>query len=270
MAVTQSGSNLLLVSFAKRHPDDFALSIMKGDVQTQESLLSALPDETMASVVAYLPPDVIQSFLRRRDEATIARWMAQLDLDSAVKLARQIGEVRLNQLGKAIPEARLSRLINSCRYPELSVGAYVTSAFSWVREDQTILDAIVKLRSQRMQSDAPLLVLDDSTHVLGWFDTDKALLADSTDFVRGCVAPVQPVLATSDVRATLLEFRAQREAWLPVIDVDAHPVGLLHQSKLPMVSWQASIGGHDLFVPIIDAMLALLAGLTRSAIERRP
>lgn len=223
----------------------------------------------MATVVAYLPPDITQAFVGRQDDATLTRWMDQLDIDSAVKLARQIGEDRLSLLEAGIPVRRYAQLMRACRYSELSVGAYITSAFSWVREDQPIAYAVTVLRSQQQQNDAPLLVLDDSTHVLGWFDTEKALLADLADDVRGCVAPVQPVLVTSDVRATLLEFRAQREVWLPVIDTDSHPVGLLHQSKLPMLSWQESASGYGMFVPVIDAMLGLLTGLATNVFERR-
>ena len=269
MAETSLDSDLLLVRYAQRHPDDFALSIMKGDTQAQESLLSILPDDTMATVVAHLPPDISQAFVARQDDSTLTRWMAQLELDSAIKLARQIGENRLNHLETGIPSPRYAQLMRACRYSELSVGAYITSTFSWVREDQTIADAVTALRFQRLQNDAPLLIVDSSTRVLGWFDTAKALVADPTDTLHGCVAPVQPVLASLDVRATLLEFRAQREIWLPVIDADAHPIGLLHQSKLPMVAWQESASGYSMLVPVIDAMLELVTGLATTVIERR-
>ena len=223
----------------------------------------------MAKVIVHLRPEITQSFLALQDDETLARWLTQLDKDSAVKLARQIDEDRLTQLASSIPSQRYLQLTRAWSYSELNVGAYVTSAFGWVREDQTIADAISILRAQRRQNDAPLLVLDRGNHVLGWFDSENALLADSTDFVRRCVASVQPVLATSDVRATLVEFRAQREVWLPVIDVDAQPIGLLHQSKLPMVSWHASAKGHGMFMTVVDAMLDLMTGVLIAAFGQR-
>ena len=133
------------------------------------------------------------------------------------------------------------------------------TSFSEVSDARSVADAVQELGSRETRDRAPLLVVNEEGILIGWLDTQQALLCGPAGLVRDCVVPVRPVTANANLHTAMLEFAARNEPWLPVVDADARPIGLLHRSRLPHASPQPSAGGPALFVTLAAVMSALLA-----------
>ncbi|MDE0064250.1 MAG: hypothetical protein OXU72_15855 [Gammaproteobacteria bacterium] len=251
----------LLERYAQRHPGEFALAIARSGSSAVYPLLASLPESVLPAVVVNLPKGMARAFLVHSSDSELVRWLSEADLDSAVRLARLLDQPLRAGLADRLPARRRKDLDRYCSFPDSSVGAYVDTDFAAVSEAQSIAEAVQALDAPESPDRIPLLVVDRKGRLAGWLDTQLALLHGPDGSVRDCLVPIRPLKANTQLYAAAVEFAALDEPWLPVIDAQSRPVGLLHRSRLPDVSASPSANAPSVLTTLAGTLFELLAEL---------
>ncbi len=263
------GSSRLLAGYARRRPAEFANAVARAGAAAANTLLDGLSDDVLPAVAVHLPQAIAMQLLDRSTDDRLVRWLAEADLDTAVRLARRIGQQRRHDLARRLPARRRRDVDRYCSCPDGSVGAHVDTRFESVSDAATVADAVRALGSRQTRDRAPLLVVDVQGRFVGWLDAQKALLRGPGGSVRDCVTPVRPVPAHSELLNARLMFTARDESWLPVVDVRSRPIGLLHRSRLPDGSAPPASSAPALLATLTAAMFSLLTELPALVVARK-
>lgn len=226
----------LLVGYALRCPERFALVVARGDADAAEALLSQLPDDVRSVVAVHLPASVAGHFIERTPDKTLRGWLSQSDLAVAVRLARALAPARYAGLAESLPPRRRWQLDRHRSFPDGVAGTHVDVNAPRINAAASIADAVRELSGRDARQHAPLLVVDANDRLLGWFDAEQALQYGRQGRVGDCVAPARALPASMDVRAARNEFTLRGQSWLPISDAEGRLLGVLHRSRLPEVA----------------------------------
>lgn len=270
MTADPSAPGPLVVGYARGQPERFALAIARGDPEAAEALLSRLPYEVLPVVVVHLPPSVADRFVDGIADETLRRWLSQPDLDVAVRLARGLEARRYAGLAAALPPRRRRQLDRHRAFPDGVAGALVDVNAPRIRAAASVADAARELRARKATERTPLLVVDATDRLLGWFDAEQALQYGDRGRVGDCVAPSRALPATADVRAARDEFTRRGQSWLPVADAEGRLLGVLHRSALPGVAPRRDTDGSASVAVLTTMMFELLAELPALVAPGKP
>ena len=144
-----------------------------------------------------------------------------------------------------------------------TVGALADPRYDWLRHDATVADAARTLRSRPDPAGPPILVLDDADRLVGMFDADRGLARGPDALVLDCVAPVRPLPASTALRAAVSAFADRGVGWLPVVDDERRPVGLLEHAMLGRAAFDTVERDEDPLTHVAAIMVEVATDLPR-------
>jgi magnesium transporter len=116
-------------------------------------LLTLLPDEVAAdTLTAMLPDKQVQVFGELEDEQAV-RLLARMKANDAANLLRRLTVESAKSFLKQLPKARSEKVIDLLRYPEATVGGIMTNDMVTLILDQTVREALLRLRDHLKQTD---------------------------------------------------------------------------------------------------------------------
>ena len=116
-------------------------------------LLTLLPDAVAADTLAVMMPDrQVQVFGELEDDQTVRR-LARMRANDAVNLLRRLTVESTESFLKRLPKARSEKLVDLLRYPEATVGGIMSNDMVTLALDQTIREALLRLRERLKQTD---------------------------------------------------------------------------------------------------------------------
>lgn len=142
-------------------------------------LLTLLPDEIAAdTLTAMLPDRQVQVFGELEDEQAI-RLLARMRAHDAANLLRRLTVESTKSFLKRLPKARSDRVIELLRYPEATVGGIMTNDIVMLTSDQTVQDALLRLRHLKQT---------DFTHFLYVVESEASRLLQGTTTLQELIA----------------------------------------------------------------------------------
>ena len=261
MTVGAPAPGTLVEGYARRHPEQFALAVARGDADAAQTLLGELPQDVLPTVVVHLPPSLAGRFVDRIPDETLRRWLSGPDLDVAVRLARGVAAGRYADLSAALPPPRRRQLDRHRAFPDGVAGTYVDVHAPRIEATANVADAVRELGARQARSRAPLLVVDSSDRLLGFLDAELALQYGREARVGDCVAPSRALPATADVRMARDEFALRGQSWLPVADAEGRLLGVLYRDRLPEAEPRRSTESTAAVVLLTETLFELLAEL---------
>jgi magnesium transporter len=116
-------------------------------------LLTLLPDAVAADTLAVMMPDrQVQVFGELEDDQAV-RLLARMRANDAVNLLRRLTVESTESFLKRLPKARSEKLVDLLRYPEATVGGIMSNDMVTLALDQTIREALLRLRERLKQTD---------------------------------------------------------------------------------------------------------------------
>jgi magnesium transporter len=226
--------------FVARYPADAARTLQDLDAEEAAAVLTASRPGEIAAVLTRVGPDVAFRIAQRLPPDAAPRLVGEADPMLATALLRRLesGEPRDAVLNR-LPAARRRELESLLTYPEDSAGSLMDPLAPVFRHDARAGDVAATLHESRRFRDEVILVVDDEGRLMGTLATVKVLLADPDERLATLeprrTASVQALAPREDV-AELIEH--QRLTAIPVVDIDARPVGALSQRALASVAEQ--------------------------------
>jgi magnesium transporter len=142
-------------------------------------LLTLLPDAVAADTLAVMMLDrQVQVFGELEDDQAV-RLLARMRANDAVNLLRRLTVESTESFLKRLPKARSEKLVDLLRYPEATVGGIMSNDMVTLALDQTIREALLRLRERLKQT--------DFTHFLYVVESEASRLLRGTTSLQDLV-----------------------------------------------------------------------------------
>jgi len=189
-----------------------------------------LPKDLAADVFSYLEVEHQQVIITSLSDRDAANIINNLMADDAADLMEEMpASVVKRLLTNANAEAR--RDINHLlRYPEDSAGSLMTVEYVDLKEDQTVTDAIDRIRTKGVDSETinNLYVLDKSRRLVG-IVTLRGILLSQPDAIIADIMEENVISVTTmtDQEEVANQFKKYDFTVMPVVDNENRLVGII-------------------------------------------
>ena len=205
-------------------------------------LLTLLPDALAAETLAAMMPDrQVQVFGEVEDEQAV-RLLARMRANDAANLLRRLTVESTESFLKRLPKARSEKLIDLLRYPEATVGGIMSNDMVTLTLDQTIREALLRLRERLKQT--------DFTHFLYVVESEASRL------LRGTTS-LQDLIVADDERRLheIMNIYVTTLDPLEPADAGAYRVLDSHLAAMPVIGREKQLLG----IVTVDAAVMQVA-----------
>lgn len=169
-------------------------------------------------------------FLRDRSDEEVAAVLGRMESDDAADVLLELDQDRRLPVLNAMPAGAQRKLRALLGYNPSTAGGMMNPDFISLLEDVTVADALGTVRASNfgLQQVAIVCVVDDTGRLVDTLSLAELVRADGAQTVSELVDDFTPAVATeTDVPELARLMSDFNLIALPVLDRDAHPVGIV-------------------------------------------
>ncbi|NBB93928.1 MAG: hypothetical protein GVY32_12265 [Gammaproteobacteria bacterium] len=229
-----NASNPLTIAYARKFPAEVAAHLARVGVEETGRAIAGLPDAVAAGVVARLPHGVGMRILSGLDDARIAAWLEEAGLNDALAILLHVDAGHRIRVLDALSNRRVRRTLRRLVvFPADTVGASLDPAAIRLDANLPLKEAVALLRSDELESEQVIWLVDGEGVYLGRLDLGRALMARSD---RSRLKKFRVEIRPLRGETTLVSARDHGEwlehAELPVVDELGHLLGSICRARL--------------------------------------
>lgn len=263
----------VIADFAERFPDAFASSLRHGSDEEISAIVSSLPPQSIASVVARLPAARLLPLLESGEHSP-RDWLEDAPFDDAIMLLSRMRRERRIALIGSVRDRRLQRrLMRHQQYPRHSTGFYVEDVFLRIDIDTPVRAVLDELRGDEREDPPLMVVVDASGRYAGvlnpWHLMNSRLnsqrLSEQMEYVQP-ISPETPVTAAAEHEGWL------EHNWLPVVDNKQRVLGALSRAAVLGAANRVSPSKQStasLLLELVDGVTHTLGEMLEGLLGRR-
>ena len=263
----------VLADFAERFPDSFANALRQGSDDEISAIVSSLPPQSIASVVARLPAARLRSLLDSGEHSP-RDWLEDAPFDDAIMLlSRMRRERRITLIGSVRDRRLKRRFMRHQQYPRHTTGFYVEDTFLRIDIDTPVSAAVDELRSDERDDPPLMVVVDNSGRYVGvlnpWHLMNNRLgnqrLSEHVEYIQP-IAPETPVTAAAEHEGWL------DHNWLPVVDNKHRVLGALSRAAALSAASRVAPSQQStasLFLELVDGITHTFGEMLDGLLGRR-
>ena len=209
---------------------DIAEILEELDTKNLIKIFRLLPKDIAALVFAYLPIENQQDIIITLSDKEAASIIDNMYADDAADLMEEMpSNIVKRLLSKTTPETRkdINQLL---KYPEDSAGSIMTVEFIDVKENNTVKQAIDKIRKEVSDKETidTCFVVDKGRHLLGIVTLRDLLLSEQDDVMSNIMTNYQTTITTlTDQEEVAKDFQKYDVTSMPVVDSENRLVGII-------------------------------------------
>ncbi len=251
-------ADFLNTDFARKHPDQFARVLGRGEIEEVAAVLAALPIEASATIVSRLPASKVRELLAF-DQQLEAQWLASAPLEDAMSLlSRMPRERSLTLVNSLSSRERRHRLLQYLNYPSHSVGALVTDVPLRVSSELPATEALAEIRGLPAGDPGIVAVVRPDGRYVGTLDVWALLMRDPPrGTIRDYTLPTPAMHPETSLLSAAADKNWQEHSWLAVVDHEQHLLGSITRAKVMSSAGEYSEHAR----PATDILSALLADI---------
>ena len=230
----ETASNAINEHFAQERPSAFAHKLEALPPEISAKLLLSLRFENMVNVWERISAELSKDIAAFLPEEVLLQLLEKLSPTSLINLLSRVeDEQRVAWLASLGPSAR-KEVKSLLDYPEGSAGRSMDPHFIALRPDNTVDDALKKLR--KGVSSRVTYIVDDDLKLIGRIPLERIAVADPERMLEELLEPVMfTVTAVGPLDDVIDAFSDDAIADVPVIDVEGRLVGHFQESKMTSV-----------------------------------
>ncbi len=225
--------NNLSLHFLEKHPRESAKALQDFPAAELAEYFSALPDPVTANILAcFIPADAI-ACLAKMEVSRAGRILEQMGVDVAARLLRSMQQEMQAGLIAAVSPGYAHRLKSVLRYPNGTVGQYMSPNIFVVSQDMHASEIFSAARNATSELQGEIFIVDDKQHLVGLIDIKTLISADPREEVQHLMISPEPAINAR----TNIDYVKEHPAWqdreaLPVIDHNYMFVGVLKRKVM--------------------------------------
>lgn len=213
------------------HPSDIAEEIVDLDLADMRAILRQLSGETVANVLAELPPEAQAKLLENMRIERLAEIIPEMYTDDAADALANVSPERLRRIIAHLPDDEVKEIVSLLRYPDDTAGGIMQTEVYAVNVDLTLAgarEAIRKDEDQDPDSVMYIYAVDESFRLQGVLRLRDLLFRDLRLKVRDVmIRDVRAVSVRADQEEIANVFQKYGFGALPVTDDFGKLVGLV-------------------------------------------
>ncbi len=168
------------------YPADLADLLLAAGVEKGLKLLSSFDDETRGEILHELAEDERDAFLEALTAEDIAAAAREQQSDEAAELIGDLDKEKTSEVLALIPPEERILITELLSYPENTAGSIMTKEFVFVRDTDTVKQAIKTIRRVAKETDDvyTVYVLDAEGVYRGHISLKKLMLANSRSRIK--------------------------------------------------------------------------------------
>ncbi len=174
------------------HPADIANLIENLNFHESTQFVQSLDEETAAEVLEEVEPEYKDTLLERIHPKNLAEIVDEMASDEAVDVIKDLSELKREQVFRRLGSRKAKTLHTLTRYREDVAGGLMNADFMSVNTDETVGQAIKKIRKQSEDhaSIYHVFVLDEEQKLVGIVSIRTLLLAKAREKVASIMSRV--------------------------------------------------------------------------------
>ena len=266
----------LTLAFLADHPAEAARVVEALPVADAAALFAEIPARIGAPMLSAMLTTAAARMLGVLADRQTLALLTAAGTQTAVALLRHVPEPRRTHLIDGLPTgaAMASRVLLG--FPEDAVGAWSDSEVIALAPGISAAQALQRVRDGHESGVDRILVVDQARKLLGEVPLEALLHAPESATVVALMRPITSTLPAMMPIAAASTLRAwEHGSTLPVIDREAHLIGVLRRSTLSRAMRQRAAHLQDNAAQSVTTVIAqgywnVIAGLTAAAVTLLP
>jgi magnesium transporter len=218
-AIASADSTELKEFLAQTHPKavaDFLAALEPSEIA---AALRLTPAATRANVFSHLDSEIQLALVELMPREELGRLLSDMPPDDRVDLLRRVPGDRREAILPAMAQAEREDVRRLMSYPEGTAGAIMTSEYATLSPDETVADALARLRLEAPDKETIYYsyVIDGHRHLLGHVSLKDLILARPE-------AKVSSVMRTEAISARVSDDQETAARTIQKYDLIALPV----------------------------------------------
>ncbi len=211
----------------KSHPADIAFVLKNLGPKERRDLLDIIDRELIPKVFLELDSLTLADVLDEFEDEEIVELLSKLPPEDAISVTDALPEERRDRI-LHILEGRKEELSRVLQYKEDSVGRIMSTSFVAFHEDETVEEAIEKIRGSGDKEIFYIYVVDDRNHLVGVVSLRNLILSDPKKKLKEIMNPfVISVKVDSDQEEVARIVEKYDFLSVPVVDDENKIVGVV-------------------------------------------
>lgn len=212
------------------HPYDVAELFVEIDNDTEAIVFRLLSKDFASEVFAYLDSDDRQRLLNALSDKEVSAILDELYIDDMIDIIEELPANVVNRILR-ITNPKNRHLINYyLKYKEGSAGSLMTAAFTRLRKDMSVKEAIEYIRNngQNRESIYTLYVTDNHRLLEGVINIKDLLLSKDDDSIKDLMDDKVIAVGTDETQEAVIKYFNDYDfITLPVVDLENRLVGII-------------------------------------------
>jgi len=219
--------------YAQLYPAEVAAELSKLKEQEILSAFERNPLPTIVRVFMRFNPDIAVHLIEQMDEDFFTQLFGELDpVHAALLLSRLDDDERESRL-QLLPSAVASELRELMSYPADTAGRIMDPSVIFFRSEETVEQALVRLRQHRHRRVTDLCLVDEEGHLQAQLSLQEVAVAEPHERLDALVQRPAISVETTATRETVVDLLETRKlSSLPVIDFEGRLVGIIRYAAL--------------------------------------
>ena len=233
----------LIQGYLRQYPQEAARLVDSLPPEDAIRYLQAEPSPTAANVFLSLSPDFATELITEMEEDLFRALFTTVDPARGATLLARLDESTAEGRLAQLPEQVAREYRELLAYPQDTAGCLMDPRVTAFRADETVEDALKRIRSVRDRRILDICLVDDGGMLLATLPLQEVAISELKsrlgEIVRGQPVSIH-VMSPREEVVQLLEEK--RLASLPVVDLDGKLLGIIRYDALVTAAKQEATG----------------------------
>jgi Mg/Co/Ni transporter MgtE len=221
------------IAYLRSHPEGAASVLESLGPADAAAFLKDVPEEPAGRALERMQPLVAATILQAMTRKKAASVVLAIDVHSRSRIVRLFDDDLMKSIMNQMPKGAARDLAKFLRYPEGSVGAWMSSDMAVFKRSVTVGECLAQLRALPDTLRGAVFVIDDEGKLVGLVDLAKLLSAPDESNVETAVRTDVKRLSPFARLVSVVALSAwDSTLFLPVVDSKGGLLGALYFDRL--------------------------------------
>lgn len=212
------------------HPADWAELVEDLNKEDLAAYIELIGPEQALPFFEFVSFEHQKEVLHLLSKKTLAELISTMSPDDRADLVEEVDEEMQDHILSLLIRAERQNLLKLINYPEDSAGAYMTTEYAILRNDDKVINALEKLRLQAPKKETIyyIYVVDKSLRLIGCVSLRRLIMSQRRSLVEEVMDKnVISVQVDEDIEEVAQQMRHYDFLAMPVIAPDQRMVGMI-------------------------------------------
>jgi magnesium transporter len=212
------------------HPADWADLLEQLSPDEVARYIELIGPEAGLPVFEFVSFEYKKELVELLSRQALQRLVSLMSPDDRADLVEEVDEPLKEQILSLLFQSERNNVLRLLSYPEDSAGAYMTTEYALLRQDDTVREGLeqIRLQAPRKENVYYIYVIDPTFHLVGFISLRRLIMAQPESRIRDVMdKQVISVQVDEDIEQVARKVMHYDFLAMPVVNADNRLVGLI-------------------------------------------